>query len=122
MTLCPALKDSNNVSTTASIDPATGDFWVGDVGQNKFEEVCLVRRGDNHGWNVYEAFEPFSEEYRRADARYTTPIFAYPHRFGVSVTGGHVYRGHRSPSFVGAYIFGDYESRRVWGGEQAKYC
>ena len=101
-----------------SFDPATGDLWVGDVGQSEFEEVCLVHRGDNHGWNVYEAYEPFSDEYRRDGARYTAPVFAYPHRFGVSVTGGHVYRGQRSPSFVGAYIFGDYESRRVWAMKQ----
>jgi hypothetical protein len=73
-----------------------------------------VRRGENHGWNVWEAFESFSDQYRRAEETYTPPIFAYPHSFGVSVTGGHVYRGNANSSFYGTYIFGDYESRRLW--------
>jgi putative heme-binding domain-containing protein len=97
-----------------SFDPKNGDLWVGDVGQDTFEEICRVKAGENHGWNVYEGFEPFSEEYRRADAKFTFPLFAYPHRFGVSVTGGHVYRGSRSRSFAGVYIFGDYDTRRIW--------
>ena len=98
-----------------SFDAQTGDLWLGDVGQDKFEEVCLVRRGENHGWNVFEAFDLFSDEYKRADEQYTPPVFAYHHRIGVSVTGGHVYRGKRSPSFDGVYVFGDYETRRIWG-------
>lgn len=98
-----------------SFDRQTGHLWVGDVGQNAFEEVLLVGRGENHGWNVYEGFTEFSDEYRRDDAVYTPPLFAYPHSFGVSVTGGYVYRGRQAPSFQGVYVFGDYESRRVWG-------
>jgi putative heme-binding domain-containing protein len=98
-----------------SFDPVTGELWAGDVGQDRFEEVCIIRKGENHGWNVYEAFEKFSDEYRRPKEKYVPPIFAYPHSFGVSVTGGHVYRGDRRSSFYGVYIFGDYESRRVWG-------
>jgi len=98
-----------------SFDPKNGDLWVGDVGQDNFEEVCRVRAGENHGWNVYEGYEPFSEEYRRAGETFTFPLFAYPHSFGVSVTGGYVYHGRESPSFEGVYIFGDYDTRRVWG-------
>lgn len=97
-----------------SFDTLTGELWVGDVGQDRFEEVSIVRRGENHGWNVWEAFEAFSDQYRRAEETYVPPIFAYPHSFGVSVTGGHVYRGNTNSSFYGAYIFGDYESRRLW--------
>jgi putative heme-binding domain-containing protein len=98
-----------------SFDAKTGDLWVGDVGQDKFEEVCRVRAGENHGWNVYEGYERFSDEYRREGERFSFPVFAYPHSFGVSVTGGYVYRGKLAPSFEGVYIFGDYETRRVWG-------
>jgi glucose/arabinose dehydrogenase len=98
-----------------SFDAATGDLWLGDVGQDAFEEVCLVRPGENHGWNVYEGFEPFSDEYRREGETFAFPLFVYPHSFGVSVTGGFVYRGERSPTFEGVYIFGDYDTRRVWG-------
>lgn len=98
-----------------SFDAKTGQLWVGDVGQDRFEEVCLVRAGENHGWNVIEGYEPFSEEFRRAGEILAAPLYAYPHSFGASVTGGYVYRGSRAPSFEGVYIFGDYETRRVWG-------
>ena len=101
-----------------SFDPKTGELYVGDVGQDKFEEVAIVRRGDNHGWNVREAFIPFSSEYARADERYQDPVFAYPHGIGFSITGGYVYRGGRSPSYDGVYIFGDYNTRLIWGLRQ----
>ena len=101
-----------------SFDPVTGDLWLGDVGQNKFEEVCLVKRGENHGWNVREAFAPFSDEYLRDGATYTEPLLAYEHGLGFSVTGGHVYRANPESSFYGVYVFGDYNTRRVWGLRQ----
>ncbi len=97
-----------------SFDRATGDLWVGDVGQNKIEEVAIVRAGENHGWNVFEGFTPFSNRYRREDAKYIPPVFAYPRREGVSVTAGYVYRGTRAPAMVGRHICGDFESRRIW--------
>lgn len=103
-----------------SFDAATGDLYVGDVGQNKFEEVSLVQRGENHGWNVREAFTDFSDEYRRDGETYVDPIFAYEHGLGFSVTGGHVYRGKQNESFDGVYIFGDYNTRLVWGMKQAE--
>jgi glucose/arabinose dehydrogenase len=98
-----------------SFDPATGDLWVGDVGQDRYEEVDIVREGENYGWNVYEGFEPFSNRYRKEGATYVLPVFAYGRKFGVSVTGGYVYRGQRGSSFYGVYIFGDYQSQRIWG-------
>ncbi len=98
-----------------SFDMKTGNLWVGDVGQDKFEQVVIVRKGENYGWNVYEGFAPFSDANRRPGEKYSFPIYSYPHSFGVSVTGGYVYRGSRAPSFDGIYIFGDYETRRVWG-------
>jgi putative heme-binding domain-containing protein len=98
-----------------SFDPATGDLWVGDVGQDRYEEVDIVRRGENYGWNVYEGFAPFSNRYRKEGATYTAPVFAYNRKYGPSVTGGHVYRANSKSTFYGTYIFGDYETRRVWG-------
>lgn len=97
-----------------SFDSLTGDLWVGDVGQTEYEEVCLVHAGENHGWNVYEGFAPFSDEYRRPAEIYSDPILAYPRSLGVSVTGGYVYRGNPNSPYYGAYIFGDYESRKIW--------
>jgi putative heme-binding domain-containing protein len=101
-----------------SFDPQTGDLWVGDVGQGLYEEVAVVRAGENHGWNVREGFRPFSDRFAREGARYVPPVFAYHHRVGVSVTGGFVYRGRKNPALVGKYIFGDFETRRVWALEQ----
>ena len=101
-----------------SFDPPTGDLWVGDVGQGLYEEVTIVRSGENHGWNVLEGYRPFSDRFARPDTRYVPPVFAYHHRVGVSVTGGFVYRGRKNPALLGKYIFGDYETRRVWALEQ----
>ena len=101
-----------------SFDPATGDLWVGDVGQDRVEEVSIVRRGENHGWNVYEGFEPFSNRYRREGETYVPPVFAYRRKYGNSITGGYVYRGDKRSSFYGVYISGDYTSHRIWGLKQ----
>jgi putative heme-binding domain-containing protein len=95
-------------------DPVTGDLWVGDVGQNRVEEVTIVRRGENHGWNVYEAFEPFSNLRRRPGETFVPPVFAYRREYGNSITGGYVYRGDRNSPFYGAYICGDFTSRQIW--------
>ena len=98
-----------------SFDSATGDLWVGDVGQDRVEEVSMVRRGENHGWNVIEGFEPFSNLRRRAGETYTPPVAAYRRRYGNSVTGGFVVHGDKASSFEGVYIFGDYTSRMIFG-------
>ncbi len=98
-----------------SFDPLTGELWVGDVGQSKYEEVIVVEGGKNYGWNVREGFGPFSDEYAREGEHYTDPLFAYEHGLGFSVTGGYVYRADPDSSFYGVYIFGDYNTRRIWG-------
>jgi putative heme-binding domain-containing protein len=102
-----------------SFDSLTRDLWLGDVGQDQFEEVDIVRSGENHGWNVFEGGHAFSERYRNDKATYTPPVFSYPHRLGVSVTGGFVYRGEQAPRMKGWYVFADYESRRIWALQQA---
>src|SRR6185369_11490560 len=80
-----------------SFDSRTGDLWVGDVGQDRFEEVSIVRKGENHGWNVYEGSVPFAVDGHRLDLKYVAPVLTYPRRQGVSVTGGYVYRGKLAP-------------------------
>jgi putative heme-binding domain-containing protein len=97
-----------------SFDPATGEFWVGDVGQDLYEEVDIVRKGENYGWNVMEGFERFSNKYRREGQTFVPPVFAYTRRYGQSVTGGFVYRANPKSSFYGAYIFGDYQQKRIF--------
>lgn len=102
-----------------SFDPANGDLWVGDVGQNRFEEVCIVRAGENHGWNIHEGFELFSTRYRRDKVKYIPPVVSFRRKHGVSVTGGYVMRTDPGSSFHGVYICADYQSKRVWGITQA---
>jgi putative heme-binding domain-containing protein len=97
-----------------SFDPVTGELWVGDVGQDLYEEVDVVTKGENYGWNVIEGFAPFSNQYRRQGERFAPPVFAYGRKYGVSVTGGYVYRGDRASELYGAYIFGDFQSRRIF--------
>lgn len=97
-----------------SWDSKTGDMWVGDVGQNRYEEVAIVRAGENHGWNVVEGFNDHSERYRKPDVVLTPPVWSYPRRQGASVTGGFVYRGTQAPAMEGWYIFADHESRKIW--------
>jgi putative heme-binding domain-containing protein len=101
-----------------SFDPLTGELWAGDVGQDRYEEIDIVKRGENYGWNVYEGFEPFSNHYRKSGVNYQPPVFSYGRKFGVSVTGGFVYRADVKSSFYGVYVFGDFQSQRIWGVRQ----
>ncbi len=101
-----------------SWDRGTGDLWVADLGQDRFDEVAIVRRGENHGWNVFEGHHPFSDQYHRDGEDFVSPVISYGRHHGVSVTGGQVYRGSRAPALQGWYIFGDYQSRRIWALRQ----
>jgi glucose/arabinose dehydrogenase len=101
-----------------SWDTATGDLWVGDIGQNLFENVRIVRIGENHGWNVFEGFEKFSDRYRREGEKYIPPVLSYRRKEGVSVTAGYVYRAKKDSSYYGAFIFADFESKRIWAMTQ----
>jgi putative heme-binding domain-containing protein len=100
-------------------DAKTGDLWVADVGQDRVEEIDIIRRGENYGWNVYEGFERFSDAFRKEGVRYAAPVMAYQRKYGNSITGGYVYRGKKAPSFAGVYIFADYTSKRIFGVTQA---
>jgi glucose/arabinose dehydrogenase len=97
-----------------SFDPLTGDLWEGDVGQDLIEEVNVIRRAGNYGWNVFEGFAPYSSKYRRDGEQYVPPVFAYTRKYGASVTGGFVYRADPSSPFYGTYVFGDYQSSRIF--------
>ncbi|MSU32819.1 MAG: c-type cytochrome [Pedosphaera sp.] len=99
-------------------DSLTGELWLADVGQDRVEEVDIVRRGENFGWNVYEGFEPFSNQYRIKRRTFTPPVFSYGRKYGNSVTGGFVYRGDKRSSFYGVYLCGDYTSKRIFGVSQ----
>lgn len=98
-----------------SFDRRTGDLWVGDVGWELWELVFRVRRGDNYGWSLYEGRQPVHAERQRGPAPIVPPTIEIPHTDGASVTGGFVYRGKKFPKLVGTYVFGDWETRRIWG-------
>jgi glucose/arabinose dehydrogenase len=95
-----------------SFDPETGDLWAADVGQNKWEEVDLIVRGGNYGWNIREGKHDFRGG--SSDDPLVEPVVEYPRDHGISVTGGVVYRGTRHPALVGVYLYGDYASGRMW--------
>src|SRR4051812_19665161 len=88
-----------------SFDPVTRELYVGDIGQDLYDEVDIVRKGENYGWNVMEGFERFSNQYRREGEHFTPPVFAYPRKYGQSVTGGVVFPGDTPNSFFWGYIF-----------------
>lgn len=96
-----------------SFDPQTGDLWAGDVGQNTYEEVDLIVKGGNYGWNIREGFHPFKPAGRSTDGL-IDPVAEYTHRQGLSITGGYVYRGEAIASLVGAYVYADFATGRVW--------
>lgn len=97
-----------------SFDRATGDLWVGDVGQNAREEVDIVHPGANYGWNVMEGSTCFRTRSCNDDGL-QAPVAEYGHNLGCSVTGGYVYRGKRLPALKGVYLYGDFCSGRIWG-------
>lgn len=97
-----------------SFDRATGQLWVGDVGQNQWEEIDLVVRGGNYGWNIREGAHCYNASSCNG-ASLIDPVAEYSHAEGCSVTGGFVYRGTAMPSLAGTYLYGDFCSGRLWG-------
>lgn len=93
-----------------SFDRATGDMWIGDVGQGSFEEVDVAREGTsnlNFGWNVMEGSHCYNTGTCTTDGL-TFPVSDYGRDAGCTVIGGYVYRGVRYPFLVGTYLFSDY--------------
>jgi glucose/arabinose dehydrogenase len=93
-----------------SFDPLTGDLSIGDVGQDKFEEVDLVRKGEgrgaNFGWSAYEGLARFNEDQKAPDA--VPPVLVFGHDSGCSITGGYVVRDQGLPTLYGRYLYGDF--------------
>ena len=115
-----------------SFDRLNGDMYMGDVGQNNWEEINYQesnQKGINYGWNIMEGKHCFNPEVSCDSLLYEHPIYEYPNnanyiktliglkqanRDGCSVTGGYVYRGDKMPEMYGRYIFGDYCTGKVW--------
>ena len=101
-----------------SVDSVTGDLWIGDVGQDGFEEIdhlTSAQGGANLGWSITEGLHCFNPPTGCSMAGLTMPVFEYDHTQGdKAVIGGHVYHGTKIPSLDGAYVFGDFISGRIW--------
>jgi uncharacterized repeat protein (TIGR03806 family) len=96
-----------------SFDRPTGVLWLADVGQNAWEEINQIERGGNYGWDCREGTHDF--ETTGCSGTFDEPISEYSHAAGNrSITGGFVYRGSSIPTLQGRYVFGDFESGRIW--------
>ncbi|HEX2854957.1 MAG TPA: PQQ-dependent sugar dehydrogenase [Opitutaceae bacterium] len=95
-------------------DPATGLLWCGDVGLHEHEEVDIIERGGNYGWNFREGVGRGTRGRPPAGTRFIDPVWDYDHAQGLSVTGGFVYRGKNFPELEGKYLFGDYVNGKIW--------
>ncbi len=99
-----------------SFDSANGDLWAGDVGQSDYEEINLINRGGNYGWNVMEGTYCYKPKQSCDQSNLENPVFEYSSRGNTncSIIGGYVYRGSKVPDIKGKYIFGDYCSGKIW--------
>jgi len=97
-----------------SFDLETGLLWAGDVGQNLWEEIDIIAKGANYGWNTMEGSHCYSPATGCNQSSLTLPIVEYDHSQGCSVTGGYVYRADQIVSLQGYYIYGDYCSGNIW--------
>jgi uncharacterized repeat protein (TIGR03806 family) len=97
-----------------SFDRKSGDLWAGDVGWELWELVFKIERGGNYGWSIMEGRQPVHPAGRRGPGPIQPPIVDHPHSEAASVTGGYVYHGTRLPQLAGAYIYGDYQTGKVW--------
>jgi len=98
-----------------SFDRLSGLLWCGDVGQNLWEEVDLIEKGKNYGWNIMEGFHCYSPASGCDTSGLTLPLTEYSHTIGRSITGGYVYRGTELPRLSGIYLYADYAFGNVWG-------
>lgn len=98
-------------------DSKSGRIWVGQNGQDLWEQVYLVERGANYGWSVMEGASPFYINRPRGPEPIQTPIADHHHSEARSLTGGVVYHGTDSglKQLQGAYVYGDYSTGKVWG-------
>ncbi|MCP4193681.1 MAG: c-type cytochrome [Planctomycetaceae bacterium] len=99
-----------------SINKKTGQIWVGNNGQDLWETAHLLRKGENYGWSVYEGSHPFYAHRELGPGNLVAPTFEHHHTESRSLTGGVTYNGDRLKNLVGAYIYGDYSTGKIWAG------
>lgn len=99
------------------IDRQRDHIWIGQNGQDLWEQVYLVERGANYGWSVYEGGHVFYAERKRGPHPILKPTFDHPHSEARSLTGGIVYRGKKYPDLNGAYLYADYSTGKIWAAK-----
>lgn len=97
-----------------SFDRDTGVLWAGDVGQDEIEEVDVVERGGNYGWDDKEGTRCFEDAAPCDGGGRIDPVVEYGRDLGRSITGGFVYRGTTIPELIGSFIFADFEFGTIW--------
>jgi glucose/arabinose dehydrogenase/mono/diheme cytochrome c family protein len=94
--------------------PETGELWLGDVGWELWEMVHRVVEGGNYGWSIMEGPMPTNTDQDSGPSPITSPVVAYDHYQGASVTGGYFVTGNRLPKLKGSYVYADYVTGKVW--------
>jgi uncharacterized repeat protein (TIGR03806 family) len=97
-----------------SFDRKTGDLWGGEVGQDLWEMIYKVEKGGNYGWSVMEGTHEFRPERKKGPTPILKPEVEHGHEAFRSITGGFVYHGKRLPALEGLYIYGDFDTGRIW--------
>jgi glucose/arabinose dehydrogenase len=97
-----------------SFDRNTGRLWAADVGQNAWEEVDVIEKGGNYGWNCREAKHPFRRNQAGCGGPFIDPVAEHDRGEAQSLTGGYVYRGKKRPELAGAYVYGDFMTGNIW--------
>jgi uncharacterized repeat protein (TIGR03806 family) len=105
-----------------SFDRKTGECWGGEVGQDLWEMIYLIRKGGNYGWSVQEGAHQFRPERKKGPTPILKPVVEHGHEAFRSITGGFVYRGKRLKDLLGdapyrTYIYGDFDTGRIWSFE-----
>jgi uncharacterized repeat protein (TIGR03806 family) len=100
-----------------AVDKKTGHIWVGNNGQDLWETVHFIRRGENYGWSVYEGSHPFYLNRKLGPTPAVAPTIEHHHAEARSLTGGIVYYGDRLRELEGVYVYGDYSSGTIWGAK-----
>ena len=95
-------------------DKKTGHIWVGNNGQDMWEQVYKIERGANYGWSVFEGGHPFYSKRKLGPTPHVLPTVDHPHSEARSLTGGVVYYGSKLPELTGAYVYGDYSTGKIW--------
>ena len=97
-----------------SFDRKSGDLFVSDVGWELWEFIYRIQKGGNYGWSIVEGRQPVNTHFKRGPTPILPPTVDHPHSESASITGGEFYYGKRLPSLVGQYVYGDYETGKLW--------